>query len=81
VIVEVTLVILIVNAISGMTDADGKTAANRLKKDEAGKRLTSNQLPALRFADNSFITVDPVYSERGYSEYSIIVNGFLRTDR
>ncbi len=26
------------------------------------------------------ITVDPVYSERGYSEYSLIVNGFLRTD-
>ncbi len=27
------------------------------------------------------ITVDPVYSERGYSEYPVIVNGFLRTDR
>ncbi len=26
-------------------------------------------------------TVDPVYSERGYSEYLLIVNGFLRTDR
>jgi hypothetical protein len=26
-------------------------------------------------------TVDPVYSERGYSEYPLIVNGFLRTDR
>ncbi len=25
-------------------------------------------------------TVDPVYSERGYSEYPLIVNGFLRTD-
>ncbi len=55
------LVILIVNAISGMTDADGKTAANSLKKDEAGKRLTSNQLPALRFADNSSNTVKPLY--------------------
>jgi hypothetical protein len=29
----------------------------------------------------SVYTVDPVYSERGYSEYPIIVNGFLRTDR
>ncbi len=28
-----------------------------------------------------FTTVDPVYSERGYSEYPLIVNGFLRTDR
>jgi hypothetical protein len=27
------------------------------------------------------ITVDPVYSERGYSEYPVIANGFLRTDR
>ncbi len=27
------------------------------------------------------ITVDPVYSERGYCEYPLIVNGFLRTDR
>ncbi len=26
-------------------------------------------------------TVDPVYSERGCSEYPLIVNGFLRTDR
>ncbi len=26
-------------------------------------------------------TVDPVYSELGYSEYPVIVNGFLRTDR
>ncbi len=26
-------------------------------------------------------TVDPVYSQRGYSEYPIIVNGFRRTDR
>jgi hypothetical protein len=26
-------------------------------------------------------TVDPVYSERGYSEYPLIVNEFLRTDR
>ncbi len=26
-------------------------------------------------------TVDPVYSSLGYSEYSVIVNGFLRTDR
>ncbi len=26
-------------------------------------------------------TVDPVYSERGYSEYTLIVNGFLRIDR
>jgi hypothetical protein len=26
-------------------------------------------------------TIDPVYSERGYSEYPLIVNGFLRTDR
>ncbi len=26
-------------------------------------------------------TVDPVYSERGCSEYPVIVNGFLRTDR
>ncbi len=26
-------------------------------------------------------TVDPVYSERGYSEHPLIVNGFLRTDR
>jgi hypothetical protein len=26
-------------------------------------------------------TVDPVYSSLGYSEYPIIVNGFLRTDR
>ncbi len=25
-------------------------------------------------------TVDPVYSELGYSEYPLIVNGFLRTD-
>ncbi len=25
-------------------------------------------------------TVDPVYSERGYSKYPVIVNGFLRTD-
>ncbi len=55
------LVILIVNVISGMTDADGKTAANSLKKDKAGKKLTSNQLPALRFADN---TVIPLYNER-----------------
>jgi hypothetical protein len=44
-----------------MTDADGKTAANSLKKDKAGKKLTSNQLPALRFADN---TVIPLYNER-----------------
>ncbi len=26
-------------------------------------------------------TVDPVYSSLGYSEYPLIVNGFLRTDR
>ncbi len=26
-------------------------------------------------------TVDPVYTELGYSEYLLIVNGFLRTDR
>jgi hypothetical protein len=26
-------------------------------------------------------TVDPVYSERGYCQYPIIVNGFLPTDR
>jgi hypothetical protein len=26
-------------------------------------------------------TVDPVYSYLGYSEYPLIVNGFLRTDR
>jgi hypothetical protein len=26
-------------------------------------------------------TVDLVYSERDYSEYPLIVNGFLRTDR
>jgi hypothetical protein len=26
-------------------------------------------------------TVDPVYSERGYSEYPVIANGFLFTDR
>ncbi len=26
-------------------------------------------------------TVGPVYSERGYSEYPLIVNGFLCTDR
>jgi hypothetical protein len=26
-------------------------------------------------------TVDPVYSELGYREYPLIVNGFLRTDR
>jgi hypothetical protein len=26
-------------------------------------------------------TVDPVYSELGYSEYPVIVNGFLFTDR
>ncbi len=30
--------------------------------------------------NTSLITVDPVYSERGYSEYLLIVNGFLRTD-
>ncbi len=28
-----------------------------------------------------FNTVDPVYSQRDYSDYPIIVNGFLRTDR
>jgi hypothetical protein len=26
-------------------------------------------------------TVDPVYSERRYNEYPLIVNGFLPTDR
>jgi hypothetical protein len=26
-------------------------------------------------------TVYPLYSERGYSEHPLIVNGFLRTDR
>jgi hypothetical protein len=40
-------------------------------------------LCSLLFRGNiySVYTVDPVYSERGYSEYPVIVNGFLRTDR
>ncbi len=43
-------------------------------KNSTGKGLN------IRYA-NLCGTVDPVYSERGYSEYPIIVNGFLRTDR
>jgi hypothetical protein len=33
------------------------------------------------FTNFQINTVDPVYSELGYSEYPLIVNGFLRTDR
>jgi hypothetical protein len=38
-------------------------------------------LLALRTFQVRLGTVDPVYSERGYGEYLVIVNGFLRTDR
>ncbi len=40
-------------------------------------RLTLGYKLNIRFKT----TVDPVYSSLGYSEYPVIVNGFLRTDR
>jgi hypothetical protein len=35
----------------------------------------------ISFREHFVSTVDPVYSSLGYSEYPLIVNGFLRTDR
>jgi hypothetical protein len=36
-------------------------------------------IPSLAILNHT--TVDPVYSKQGYSQYPLIVNGFLRTDR
>jgi hypothetical protein len=54
----------------------------RALKGQVQKQRCSNSNLCEYFLFYTYITtVDPIYSERGYSEYPLIVNGFLRTDR
>jgi hypothetical protein len=48
------------------------------------ERVNSDKiLPKICKYRNTYIfnALHPIYSELGYSEYPLIVNGFLRTDR
>ncbi len=50
-----------------------------IKVESLASELAVYGIPSMEVKGNS--TVDPVYSGLGYSEYPLIVNGFLRTDR